>query len=66
VTADGQTALLGGDSITALDGKPIRAAQNLADAVAAKKPGDRITLTVVRGSATRTVSLTLGSASQST
>jgi len=27
VTADGQTALLGGDSITALDGKPIRSAR---------------------------------------
>ena len=66
VTADGQTALLGGDSITALDGKPIRSAQNLADAVAPKKPGDRVSLTVVRGGATRTVSLTLGAASQST
>jgi putative serine protease PepD len=66
VTADGQTALLGGDSITALDGKPIRSAQDLADAVAQKKPGDRISLTVVRGGATRTVSITLGTASQAT
>jgi S1-C subfamily serine protease len=66
VTADSQTALLGGDSITALNGKPVRAAQNLADAVARLKPGDRVTLTVVRGSSTRTVSLTLGSSPQST
>ena len=66
VTADGQTALLGGDSITALDGKPIRSAQALADAVASKHPGDRVSLTVVRRSVTRTVSITLGSASQST
>jgi serine protease Do len=63
VTADGQTALLGGDSITALDGKPIRTAQALADAVAGRKPGDRVSLTVVRGSATRTVSLALGTSS---
>jgi S1-C subfamily serine protease len=63
VTADGQTALLGGDSITALDGKPIRSAQALADAVAGRKPGDRVSLTVVRGSATRTVPLTLGASS---
>jgi len=62
VTADGQTALLGGDSITALDGKPIRSAQGLASAVAAHRPGQRVSLTVVRGSATRTVSLTLGTA----
>jgi putative serine protease PepD len=63
VTADGETALLGGDSITALDGKPIRSAQALADAVAARKPGDRVSLTVVRGAATRTVALALGSSS---
>jgi S1-C subfamily serine protease len=62
VTADGQTALLGGDSITALDGRPIRSAQALATAVAARRPGQRVRLTVVRGSATRTVSLTLGTA----
>jgi S1-C subfamily serine protease len=66
VTADGQTALLGGDSITALNGKPIRSAQDLADAVARLRPGDKVTLTVVRGGATRTVSLTLGSASAAT
>ena len=60
VTADGQTALLGGDSITALDGKPIREAQDLADAVAQLKPGDHVSLTVVRGGSTRTVSLSLG------
>jgi S1-C subfamily serine protease len=66
VTADGQTALLGGDSITALDGKPIRSAQGLADAVAAKHPGQTVQLTVVRGSAARTVSLTLGAAPSST
>jgi putative serine protease PepD len=65
VTADGQTALLGGDSITALNGKPIREAQDLADAVAKRKPGDRVSLTVVRGGAARTVSLALGTSPQS-
>jgi putative serine protease PepD len=63
VTADGETALLGGDSITALDGKPIHSAQALANAVAAHKSGDRVSLTVVRGNSTRTVSLMLGSSS---
>jgi len=66
VTADGQTVLLGGDSITALNGKPVRAAQDLADAVARLKPGDHVRLTVVRGGATRTVAVTLGSSPQAT
>jgi S1-C subfamily serine protease len=66
VTADGQTVLLGGDSITALNSKPVRAAQDLADAVARLKPGDRVSLTVVRGGATRTVSLSLGASPAST
>ena len=60
VTADGQTALLGGDSITALNGRPIREAQDLADAVARLKPGDHVSLTVVRDGSARTVSLSLG------
>jgi putative serine protease PepD len=66
VTADGQTALLGGDSITALDGKPIRSAQALADAVAHQRPGQTVRLTVVRGGAVRTVSVTLGVSPAST
>jgi S1-C subfamily serine protease len=61
VTANGQTALLGGDSITAVDGKAIRTPDDLAGAVAQHKPGDRVALTVVRGSSTRTVQVTLGS-----
>jgi len=65
VTADGETALLGGDSITAVNGKPIREAQDLADAVAQLKPGDHVSLTVVRDGSTRTVSLSLGTSPQS-
>jgi S1-C subfamily serine protease len=61
VTSDGQTALLGGDSITALDGKPVRTAEQLANDVAQRKPGDSLNLQVVRGTSTRTVHLTLGS-----
>jgi serine protease Do len=60
VTADGQTALLGGDSITALDGKPIRTAEQLAGDVAQRKPGDKVSLLVSRDGHTRTVTLTLG------
>jgi S1-C subfamily serine protease len=60
VTVDGVSAPLGGDSIVAVDGKPVRTAVQLADAVASRKPGDKLTLTVVHGGARRTVSVTLG------
>ena len=61
VTADGQTVLLGGDSIVGFDDQPIRSAQDLAGAVAQHKPGDRVGVQVVRGGTPRTVQVTLGS-----
>ena len=60
VTVDGVSAPLGGDAIVAFDGKPMRTAAQLADAVALHKPGDVVKLTVVRGGARRTVTVTLG------
>jgi putative serine protease PepD len=50
------------DVIVAVDGRRIRTAAELADAVAAHKPGDRITLHVLRGTAARDVAVTLGDA----
>jgi S1-C subfamily serine protease len=52
--------LLGGDTIVAADGKQIATSAQLAAAVAARKPGDKLTLDVVRGGASRTVDVTLG------
>ena len=60
VTADGETVLVGGDSIVTLDGKPIDTAAQLADAVARRKPGDRISVEAVRGGHSRVVQVTLG------
>ena len=60
VTADGQTVLLGGDSIVGFDDQPVRTSQDLADAVATHKPGDRVGVQVVRGGSPRTVQVTLG------
>ena len=60
VTVDGVSAPLGGDAIVAFDGKPMRTAAQLADAVALHKPGDVVKLTVVHGGARRTVTVTLG------
>ena len=51
----------GGDVITAIDGTSVRSADRLIALISAKKPGDTIHLTVTRGGAQRTVTVTLGS-----
>jgi S1-C subfamily serine protease len=60
VTIDGQTVRLGGDTIVGFDDAPVRTTQDLADAVAQHKPGDRIGVQVIRGNSPRTVQVTLG------
>jgi S1-C subfamily serine protease len=60
VTVNGVGVLLGGDAIVTVDGARISSSAQLADAVARHEPGDRLTLEVVRGGATRTVHVTLG------
>jgi putative serine protease PepD len=59
-TVNGETALVGGDAIVGLDGKAISTAQQLSSAVALRKPGDRLTLDVVRAGKSRTMVVTLG------
>jgi S1-C subfamily serine protease len=51
---------LGGDIVTALDGRPIRRDDDLSLAIAALSPGDRVTLQVWRDGAPRTLTVTLG------
>jgi len=53
-----------GDAVLALDGRPVAGADALAAAVAAHKPGDTVRLTVARGGAQRTVTVTLGTEPQ--
>jgi S1-C subfamily serine protease len=53
---------IGGDLITAIDGKPIETRDALTRAVEQKKPGDRLDLTVWRSGRSRTVTVKLGSA----
>lgn len=52
--------LKGGDVITAIDGEPVASPQALTDAIAERKPGDEITLTVFRGKEESEVEITLG------
>jgi S1-C subfamily serine protease len=53
VTADSPASAAGlqrGDVITAIDGEPVESPQSLTEAIAERKPGDRITLTIYRQS----------------
>ena len=56
------SAFVGGDAIVAVDGKAVCSTAQLADVVAAHKPGDTLKLEVVRGGKSRTVEVTLGNA----
>jgi putative serine protease PepD len=60
-TVDGTPFSTGGDVITAIDGTTVHSANQLIAQIQKHKPGDQISLTISRGGATRTVSVTLGS-----
>jgi S1-C subfamily serine protease len=62
-TVAGQSYPTGGDVITAIDGKKVTTAEELRNAITAKKVGASVELTLVRGGKTRTVHATLGSRS---
>jgi S1-C subfamily serine protease len=51
---------LGGDIVTAIDGRPVAGMEQLAEAVGSMRAGEEVQLTVVRGESTGTVSVTLG------
>jgi len=57
--ADGLEYPTGGDVVTELDGGPISSAEDLQRAVGEHRPGDSVTLTVVRDGETREVELEL-------
>jgi S1-C subfamily serine protease len=59
VTVNGVSALVGGDAIVQVDGTPIDSAEQFANVIALRKPGERVTLEVVRAGKSRTVSVTL-------
>lgn len=57
----GNAGLRQGDVITAIDGKPVTDADQLAALTLAKKPGESVTFTFVREGKTMDVTVTLGS-----
>jgi len=60
VTLAGESYMLGGDVILAADGAPVRSAEGLRDLVASKKPGQIMTLRILRGDRRQTIELRLG------
>jgi serine protease Do len=57
---NGQQVNIGGDVITAVDGKSVGSMDDLSAAIKAQKPGDKVELTVLRNGKEVTVVLTLG------
>jgi S1-C subfamily serine protease len=60
VSIDGQRIRAGGDVITEVDGQAVTGMDEVAATISEKQPGDKVELTLVHGSDTRTVSVTLG------
>ena len=59
-TVDGVQVPVGGDVITALNGQPILSMDDLIAAISAYRPGQNVTLDVIRGGKTVQMQLTLG------
>jgi len=59
-TVAGQEYPTGGDVIVALDGAAISSSAELQSAVDAKRPGDKVSITLLRADKRRTVEVTLG------
>ena len=56
----GVSYAIGGDIITALDGKPTTTYEQLRDAVSQQKPGDKVKLEIYRDGSKKSVTVTLG------
>jgi putative serine protease PepD len=61
-TAAADARLQAGDVVTAVGDRPVTTSTELTAAVRSKAPGDKVTLTIRRGSDTKKVDVTLGSA----
>ncbi|WP_405821853.1 trypsin-like peptidase domain-containing protein [Streptomyces sp. NBC_01390] len=56
-----RAGLAAGDVITGVDGRRVHSGEELIVRIRAHRPGDRLTLSLVRGGSERTISLVLGS-----
>jgi S1-C subfamily serine protease len=62
VIVQGETYWIGGDIITAVDNVPVTSFDQLRNAIAQKKPGDKIHLELYRHGSKKSVTVTLGQA----
>jgi putative serine protease PepD len=60
-TVDGEDVPTGGDVIVALDGKPISSSAELQSAIDAKRPGEKVSITIIRDGKRQTIDVTLAS-----
>jgi S1-C subfamily serine protease len=60
VVVAGETFVLGGDVIVSFGGKRISSIEQLRDAVAAHKPGDKVKVVIYRDASKTSVTVTLG------
>jgi putative serine protease PepD len=60
-TIDGTPFNTGGDVITAIDGTKVQTANQLIAQIMTKKPGEQVTLTIIRDGSQKQVTVTLGS-----
>jgi len=60
ITINGSRVLVGGDVITAANGEAIHSIQDLQTIIAQAKPGDKMTLTILRDGREQQITVTLG------
>ena len=59
-TIEGAEVSLGGDIITAVNGKKVAGMEEIVKIINAAQPGDSLELTILRDGSTKTVTVTLG------
>jgi len=60
VTVEGESWPAGGDVIVKVDDQPVATVDRLIDLIAAKQPGDKISVEIVRGTTRQTLNVKLG------
>ncbi|HEX2433555.1 MAG TPA: trypsin-like peptidase domain-containing protein [Gaiellaceae bacterium] len=60
VVVSGESYLLGGDILVAIDGRQVASGEDLRDVISARKPGDKLTIEAYRGTEKRSFEVTLG------
>jgi S1-C subfamily serine protease len=60
IVINGESYVVGGDVITEADGRPVASSDDVREAIANRKPGQRLPLRIRRGTETLSVTVTLG------